>query len=310
MGVLTKQIRPPERPVEMEGDELPHRWRSTPLTGPLQDLSFWRQALLLAELADISYYVEPIAVRLGAEIGLPNVRYLDRDGAQAYFFSNEHDTIVVCRGTEAREWNDIKADVNALMALAETAGRVHRGFKREVDDLWPLVEEVLENNAKELWFTGHSLGGAMAAICAGRCQLSRVESNPAGLHTFGSPRVGNKAYVNYVQLPHWRWVNNNDIVTRVPPPWMGYRHAGKEMYLNANGKLRRLTGWQRTKDRLRGFLRGVRQWRIDHFSDHMQINYINYLAEIVAADEAGEDVSRKAKRLSTRVKERLQRSQA
>lgn len=307
MGVLAKQIRPPVRPVAADVEHLPHTWRSQPLAGPIKDLSFWRQALLLAELADIAYYVEEIAARLGEQIGLPNVRYLDRDGAQAYFFTNEYDTVVVCRGTEAHEWNDIKADVNALMALAETVGRVHRGFKREVDDLWPQIEEILETNAKTLWFTGHSLGGAMAAICAGRCKLSHIESTPAGLHTFGGPRVGNRAYVNHAQLPHYRWVNNNDIVTRVPPPWLGYRHTGKEMYLNANGKLRRLTGWQRTKDRLRGFLRGVRSWRIDHFTDHLQINYINYIAEIVAADEAGEDVARKTQKLSQRIKQRVRK---
>lgn len=310
MGVLTKQLRPPERPADANADRLPHQWRSRPLDGPICELSFWRQALLLAELADIAYYVEPIAARLGEQIGLPTVRYLDRDGAQAYFFSNEFDTVVVCRGTEASDWNDIKADVNALMALAETVGRVHRGFKQEVDDLWPQVEEVLETNAKALWFTGHSLGGAMAAICAGRCKLSQIESEPAGLHTFGSPRVGNKRYVNYVDLPHFRWVNNNDIVTRVPPPWLGYRHTGKEMYLNANGKLRRLSGWQRTKDRLRGFLRGARNWRIDHFTDHLQINYINYIADIVAANEAGEDVTRKTKKLTARIKERVAKSKA
>ena len=55
--------------------------------------------------------------------------------------------------------------------LAETAGRVHRGFKREVDDLWPRLEKALKNNTLPLWFAGHSLGGAMATICASRCQL-------------------------------------------------------------------------------------------------------------------------------------------
>ena len=50
--------------------------------------------------------------------------------------------------------------------IAETAGRVHRGFKREVDDLWPRLEQALVNNTRPLWFAGHSLGGAMATICA------------------------------------------------------------------------------------------------------------------------------------------------
>ena len=152
--------------------------------------------------------------------------------------------------------------------LAETAGWVHRGFKREVDDLWPRLEQALVNNTRTLWFAGHSLGGAMAAICAGRCRLSYISSNPRALFTFGSPRIGNRRYVNYVQIEAYRWVNNNDIVTRVPPAWLGYRHKGQEVYLNAYGKIRRLTRWQRMKDRWRGFLRGLRERRFDPFADH------------------------------------------
>ena len=150
-------------------------------------------------------------------MGFPEIRYYDRDGAQAYIFGNDDDRVIVCRGTEPNDWNDIKADLDLATVIAETAGRVHRGFKREVDDLWPRLEQALVNNTRPLWFTGHSLGGAMATICAGRCQLSYIQSNPRALYTYGSPRVGNRRYVNYVHIEAYRWVNNNDIVTRVPP---------------------------------------------------------------------------------------------
>ena len=103
--------------------------------------------------------------------------------------------MIVCRGTEPNDWNDIRADLDLALVIAETAGRVHRGFKREVDDLWPRLEQALVNNTQPLWFTGHSLGGAMATICASRCKLSYIQSNPRALYTFGSPRVGNRRYV-------------------------------------------------------------------------------------------------------------------
>jgi len=61
--------------------------------------------------------------------------------------------------------------------LAETVGRVHGGFKQEVDDLWPDIERHLADNTPALWFAGHSLGGAMATICAGRCKISKIPSN-------------------------------------------------------------------------------------------------------------------------------------
>ncbi len=190
--------------------------------------------------------------------------------------------MIACRGTEPNEWNDIRADANAASVLAETAGKVHRGFKTEVDDLWPMLETALIGNEQPLWFCGHSLGGAMATICAGRCFLSHIESVPEQLFTYGSPRVGDKRYINFVKLDHYRFVNNNDVVTRVPPVFMGYRHSGSEVYLNRDGKIGNLGHVGKRRDRWKGFLRGLRRWKIDHFADHSIHQYIN---AIVAAVE-------------------------
>lgn len=246
----------------------------TKATGPIVDLPRLVQSLLFAELSAASYFDEEHAAEVVRQIGFTGSQYFDRDGAQAYIFWNEVDCVVACRGTEPNEWNDIRADVNAVGVLTEAFGRVHKGFKEEVDDLWPMLEDALVQNTKTLWFTGHSLGAAMATICAGRCFLSEIESMPQALFTYGSPRVGDKRFVNFVELDHSRWVNNNDIVTRVPPVWMGYRHCGKELYLNRNGQLSDVNGWTKTYDRLRGFLHGLRQFRIDHFSDHSIDRYI------------------------------------
>jgi triacylglycerol lipase len=91
--------------------------------------------------------------------------------------------------------------------------------------------------------------------------------------------------VNYVQLETYRWVNNNDIVTRVPPAWLGFRHKGDDVYLNAYGKIRRLTKWQRIKDRWRGLLRGLRQGRFEPFADHSIVQYVTHIREAVEEDE-------------------------
>lgn len=228
-------------------------------------------------------YMTPTECNIAAgKLGFTEGKYFECDGSQAYWFHNEHDSVIVCRGTEANDWNDIQADVNALTALAETVGKVHRGFKQEVDDLWPYLEEALKSNTKTLWFTGHSLGGAMATICAGRCLLSHIKSEPKGLFTYGSPRVGDKCYVNYTNIPHFRWVNNNDFVTRVPPFWFGYRHCGREMYLDRNGGLREVTGWRRISDRLQGaFHEFFTRFRIDYLSDHSVLDYIDHIFKLV-----------------------------
>ena len=252
----------------------------------IETLGRLRQSLLLAELANIAYLPMQPVLQLVGPLGFDQVEFYDRDGSQASRLENRTDCVIVCRGTEPTEWNDIKADVNAMSVIAETIGRVHRGFKKEVDDLWPLVEQALADNIKTLWFAGHSLGGAMATICAGRCFLSHIRSMPHSLYTYGSPRVGNRAYINHCDIDHIRWVNNNDIVARVPPPWFGYRHSGREMYLNTDGQLRRLNGWQRTKDRIRGFLGGLRQFRVDPISDHQMGCYIESILRMVLEYEA------------------------
>lgn len=264
-----------------------YRFKSAPIDRPISELSLLERSQLFAELAWVAYLAEDSAAKTVDDIGLRETLFFDRDGSQAYIFKTEHDCIVACRGTEPNEWNDVKADCNAFTAVSETVGRVHRGFKKEVDDLWPRLEEALISNEKTLWFCGHSLGGAMATICAGRCFLSHIKSTPRQIFTFGSPRVGNKRYVNHVKLEHVRWVNNNDIVTRVPMLWMGYRHTGTQMYINAYGKLRKMSKTQRAKDRWRGFWMGVKKGKVDHFADHSMDEYIRAIHNALKEEAEG-----------------------
>ena len=262
----------PEIPLRMEHD------------GPIETLDRLRASLFFAQVSRISY-LQPHAVDVYIpRLGMRLEHFADRDGAQAYIFGSPSDMVVACRGTEPNDWNDVKADVNALMVVAETVGRVHRGFKREVDDLWPQLEELIADEKRALWFTGHSLGGAMATISAGRCFLAHIPATPKGVYTFGAPRVGTKRYINSVDVDLTRWVNNNDIVPRVPPTWMGYRHTGRRIYINTYGKVRRMTKRQRTKDRWRGFMEGLKRGKFDHFSDHAIARYVEHIGD--AVDEA------------------------
>ncbi len=231
------------------------------------------QSLYFAELSRMAYLCDAKSESIFEAAGFTEVEYLDRDGAQAYLLGTRDDLIVVCRGTEPHEWNDLKADANAWSVLAEV-GRLHRGFKAEVDDLWPMIERIIRENQRPVWFAGHSLGGAMATVCAGRCKLSSIPSNPKALFTFGSPRVGNRAYIHAVKLPHYRWVHNNDIVARVPPRWMGYRHSGYELYLDSSARLRSVVSWNRFRDHFRGFWTGLLLGKIDYFADHPIRTYI------------------------------------
>ena len=259
----------PEIPIRMEHE------------GPIAPLSRLRAGLLFAQVSRISYLQPEVVDIYIPRLGLRLESFADRDGAQAYIFGNDSDIIVACRGTEPNDWNDVKADVNALMVVAETVGRVHRGFKREVDDLWPELERVIATDKRALWFTGHSLGGAMATISAGRCFLAHIPATPKAVYTYGAPRVGTRRYINNVDVDLTRWVNNNDIVPRVPPTWLGYRHTGKHMYINTYGKVRRMTKRQRSKDRWRGFVNGLKEGKVDHFADHAIARYVQHIGDAV-----------------------------
>ena len=272
--------------VVQDAGELPLVLRSD-VREPLGDSSFLRRSLALAELAMISYNDEAEAQRAASAIGFSEAKLFDHDGAQAYRFRNKHDVVLACRGTEPTDWNDIQADASATLAVIGTLGKVHSGFNREVNDLWPLIEDLLRGETHPVWFCGHSLGGAMATICAFRCTTSSITRNPQELHTFGSPRVGCKRYVHHAQIKHFRWVHNNDIVTRVPPPWMGYRHGGQEIYLDRHGRIRNLKGIWRRRDRWRGFVSGLLKWKLDLLTDHSIRLYTQHLAAAVEKEDQG-----------------------
>ena len=243
----------------------------------ITEMNFKERSLLFAKLASIAYNDNVKQVKKQAKLlGFTEIEFYNKDGAQAYRFQNKTDIVIACRGTQPSEFNDIKADLKAAPVMAETVGRVHRGFKAEVDELWPMVVEDLKECGKtrKAWFTGHSLGAAMTTIMASRCNCDDSMPNIEEVYTYGSPRVGWKKYCNSLNVTHHRWVNNNDIVTRVPLAIMGYKHHGTEHYMNAHGKYRKLTTWQRVKDRWRGMWMGIKKGSIDNFSDHSMVNYI------------------------------------
>jgi triacylglycerol lipase len=267
---------------------IPSPYGSVTASAAIGKLSFLQRALLFAKLSKIAYSTPSQAKKQALELGFGDVLFFDRDGAQAYRFQNDANCVIAFRGTEPKQWNDIAADAKVRAVLSELAGKVHRGFKREADDLWPLIETSILRNSKQLYLCGHSLGAAMATICALRCVESHIPSHPAELFTFGSPRIGNKRYIASVPINHFRFVNNNDIVAQVPPIWLGYRHSGCEIYANRQGELIRLDDTARRRDRWHGFLRGLKRGKLDHFSDHSIDHYIEIIDHALQ-QQAGEN---------------------
>ena len=88
------------------------------LTDPIAELTRLQQSLLFAELSQVAYVPPEPALICTRKMGFLESQYFDHDGAQAYRFRNKHDCVVVCRGTEPNERNDVKADVMRAMVHA------------------------------------------------------------------------------------------------------------------------------------------------------------------------------------------------
>ncbi len=254
-------------------------------TRTIQELDVYHQSLLLAELSMIAYNNEKQATAQAQEMGFTEVHFFDHKGAQGYTFETEHDLVVACRGTEPTEINDLAADLRALPVRSQTMGRVHKGFKLEADKIWAGIRAQIEASEKMTWFTGHSLGAAMTTLCAARCFYHAPHIVIGAIFTYGSPRAGWRGFVNNLHVPHWRWVNNADVVTRVPLAAMGYIHHGTIRYINTFGNVREFTYWQRIKDKFRGICKGLKTLSFKNFSDHGMTNYVAHIARKVSGEE-------------------------
>lgn len=229
----------------------------------------------MAKLAALAYFDGKEAKEAVKSLGYTYHKFFEHNGAQCHVAYNKKEYVIAFRGTEPDELSDVLADLNAWPAGAMTHGLVHSGFKGETDKIWAALlrhyKEFAKN--KKVYITGHSLGGAMATIACSRLEeIGKIEQ----LTTFGSPRVGTRKFVKNIATPHMRFVNNNDIVTKVPLLLMGYKHHGKLQYINFYGNVRKLTTWQMIKDRWRGWRSGI----LDGALDHGMQNYVEFTKKL------------------------------
>jgi hypothetical protein len=182
---------------------------------------------------------------------------------QAYVLVRDDLVVVAFRGTQFPRFHDGQthadmgiafgqflkdAMVDGRVALVEGEphGRVHRGFRGALDEIQPRLKnriDALEREApaRPFFFTGHSLGAALATLAA-----SRFPAVVRALYVYGSPAVGDGAFERGFPVPSaFRVVHNSDVVALVPSvgplrpplplPVGRYAHVGQLWYLDSEG---------------------------------------------------------------------------
>ena len=185
---------------------------------------------LCAELSRLTYCEDRRKLeRELARAGFAVIESFDNRGTQAVLVADDDRAVLAFRGTESDDPTDIISDALFLPEDWGPGGKVHKGFARALEFVWPAIALRLKTVESELLLTGHSLGAALATLAASRCPN-------ASLYTFGSPRVGDREFCETLaQVDAHRFVHCCDLVCRVPP--RPYRHLGALHYIDREGAI-------------------------------------------------------------------------
>lgn len=146
---------------------------------------------------------------------------------------------------------------------SRSGAQMHRGFAAAYLSVREQIHNYLKNHAaKSVMVTGHSLGGALATLCAVDVQYNFSNKFTINVYTFGAPRVGNDGFRESFnrRVPNsYRFIYGMDTVPALPRPWQGYRHVDAEYRLGPRFNLKFFS---------------------QRFEDHKIANYITALKEL------------------------------
>ena len=207
-------------------------------------------AQILAQASAVAYDTRERCAKWANVSGFTGAfDFFDNQDTQGFVTENSDAIIVAFRGTQPNRPMDWFADFRATCDPWDhtNAGKVHSGFYRALRKVWGvtlangeiLPRRLVNRGSKTVWITGHSLGGALAELCA--AQALFVSKIPVqGVYTFGQPRVGTKDFADAVNAKLgsgiFRFVNDRDIVPRVPLFSMGFCHYGGQRFFDHAGE--------------------------------------------------------------------------
>lgn len=164
-----------------------------------------------------------------------------------FIVESDSNIVVAFRGSASAP--DFIADASALQVeynFIPLAGKTHAGFTLIYSSFRDQIISELQKlpYSKNIFITGHSLGGALAVLNAADIAVNTGFKQPV-MCNFGGPRTGDPVFAKeYEKLvkASVRYVNLYDIVPLLPPPKITlplmqeplyYRHVKRGLYLFA-----------------------------------------------------------------------------
>ncbi|PPQ76610.1 LOW QUALITY PROTEIN: hypothetical protein CVT26_012749 [Gymnopilus dilepis] len=184
---------------------------------------------------------------------IPTASGGDGDGTQFWYvgFSPSQRTVIVAhQGTDTSEFLADLTDVDFFLGPLDptlfpgisSSIEVHSGFRDEQASTAPTIlaavqKTIAAHAAKKVTVTGHSLGAALALLDGVYLPLhiSGVAFEVIG---YGTPRVGNQDFANYVDahLSFTHINNKEDPVPILPGRFLGFHHPSGEVHIMDNNQ--------------------------------------------------------------------------
>jgi hypothetical protein len=165
----------------------------------------------------------------------------------AFIASSANYNLLVFRGTKIpQDWMEdlycTPARFDWIFESAPAIGEIHAGFGHTLaDGLSRIISGLTpRDQTKRLLVTGHSLGGALAALVGACFTVMAPAIRPvSAIYTFGQPRIGLNNFCNsYGRLLSSkvvRFVNKQDLVPRVPFRNWDYSDEGTMIHFDSSG---------------------------------------------------------------------------
>lgn len=231
MELLPKLKEPSTEGFNLDRAVLFGRLTSVSYCHNLEDVQGWNctRCAEIPTMQHVTVVYDPLWDLLGYVGYLPDLRSI----------------VVVFRGTDSSSFYNWMDNLRAwrtdhMYPLPQQPhAKIHSGFyllwsaSSLQDQVTGLVGELIKLYPNSgLYVTGHSMGGALAHLCALDMKYM-YNITDVYVYTFGSPRLGNIEFADLFQSSvkeAWRVTHSRDIVPSVPFMVMGFHHAAREVW--------------------------------------------------------------------------------